>query len=829
MFVGRDDEITDVRGDLADRGIVVLTGPAGIGKTTLARAAVHGTGPCAEGGALATLSWVPYLVFRRILDQELVGAPSTVARAVARRGFRTIVLDDLQWADDASLDVLAELAGSVRILATVRSGEERSRYTVDALACLGGVEVPVGPLPEPAARKLVEAVRPDLADTAVEILLDLAAGNPLLLGALDTTTRGAPDLSSALMARVDGLTPRACDALDRLVVLGRPADAALLGPGTEELLSTPLVREENGLVSIRHALLGEVLVDAMGARAHRVRGMLAAEVDDGEAAHLLAAAGDRSQARERALVALSSTRSAADRLQLLELVIGCAAEGCQDIPFRLEASELACDLSRFAKVPGLCTVPTDDPVERGSLKLMEARAAWQTADLERCERLIEQALCDLSGSETPAEAFALAGSTILATRIFLDGRPVLERAREAVALADRVGAHQQFARLRLASVLSTSGESGWDELYRSVISDAIRRGDRSDARIATTSLALAHWMTGDAHTAYALFRDDVDRGPGHDHDGLWLASHAYMAVIGLLTGVPAPVTIRRHRFLLDEEPKFRNRAILVAAVGVSLVDLGRAPDAEDLTSQIVDGPTARPADHAIGHWLRAEIAWASGRFEEVVAIGRACRGDLNHPAAAQARLLGRHAARQNGQGIAFGTLPMLAPGWQGANTEWQALDEAASGNLDAAIEGFDIAARQWEDQDVRSHTRCLWAAGELAAATGAPDATDRLSAAAEAAEGHGLFPLADRCRAALRLVGTTGRAHTRVGSAGLTARETSALRLVGDGCTSVQIAAALSVSVSTVNSSIRNAVQKLGVTNRIAAAAELATIDQDPG
>ena len=55
----------------------------------------------------------------------------------------------------------------------------------------------------------------------------------------------------------------------------------------------------------------------------------------------------------------------------------------------------------------------------------------------------------------------------------------------------------------------------------------------------------------------------------------------------------------------------------------------------------------------------------------------------------------------------------------------------------------------------------------------------------------------------------------------LTTRETDALRLVADGCTSKQIAERLEIAPSTVESHIASAVRKLGARNRRQAAAML--------
>ena len=56
---------------------------------------------------------------------------------------------------------------------------------------------------------------------------------------------------------------------------------------------------------------------------------------------------------------------------------------------------------------------------------------------------------------------------------------------------------------------------------------------------------------------------------------------------------------------------------------------------------------------------------------------------------------------------------------------------------------------------------------------------------------------------------------------GLTARETEVLRLLAEGATDAAIAAALSISVNTVNKHVASILAKTGAANRTAAAAAL--------
>lgn len=131
--------------------------------------------------------------------------------------------------------------------------------------------------------------------------------------------------------------------------------------------------------------------------------------------------------------------------------------------------------------------------------------------------------------------------------------------------------------------------------------------------------------------------------------------------------------------------------------------------------------------------------------------------------------------------------------------------------------------------DVRSEARCRWAAADEARLAGAGDAVGRLRAAVELAERRRLGPLVARGRRSLRAAGVTSRARSAPGRGGLTAREDEVLRLVASGRSSPEIAAALGIKVSTVESFVRSATRKLDAPSRLAAVAQLGALDQESG
>jgi DNA-binding NarL/FixJ family response regulator len=98
---------------------------------------------------------------------------------------------------------------------------------------------------------------------------------------------------------------------------------------------------------------------------------------------------------------------------------------------------------------------------------------------------------------------------------------------------------------------------------------------------------------------------------------------------------------------------------------------------------------------------------------------------------------------------------------------------------------------------------------------------DALRRAAELAEGLGATPLRDRVAELARRarVTLTGEGDSHRAGFGLTAREVEILRLVTDGLANREIAERLFISVKTASVHVSNILGKLGVANRVEAAA----------
>ncbi|WP_039934197.1 ATP-binding protein, partial [Streptomyces viridochromogenes] len=119
-FAGRENELELVRRSLGGgpRGLVV-TGPAGCGKTRLAKEAVRGT-DCARAAGTPESRAIPFAAFAHLLPESV-----TLHRAVhLLSGVRTLLVDDAHLLDDASAALVHQLAvhGRTRLLVVATDG-----------------------------------------------------------------------------------------------------------------------------------------------------------------------------------------------------------------------------------------------------------------------------------------------------------------------------------------------------------------------------------------------------------------------------------------------------------------------------------------------------------------------------------------------------------------------------------------------------------------------------------------------------------------------------------------------------------------------------------
>ncbi|MEU9220462.1 LuxR C-terminal-related transcriptional regulator [Streptomyces sp. NPDC048376] len=189
-FTGRADELELVRRSVAaGRSGLVVTGPAGAGKTRLVAEAVRGT-DCVRAAGTPETRDIPFAAFAHLLPE-----PVTLHRAVhLLSGARLLLVDDAHLLDDASAALVHQLAvhGRTRLLVVATDGAP----VPSAVSRLWSGELlprlALEPLPhEETAELLTAGTDTALEPLTVDRLHRLAGGDLRLLRELLTAVREA--------------------------------------------------------------------------------------------------------------------------------------------------------------------------------------------------------------------------------------------------------------------------------------------------------------------------------------------------------------------------------------------------------------------------------------------------------------------------------------------------------------------------------------------------------------------------------------------------------------------------------------------------------------
>ena len=796
-------------------GLVVLVGAPGAGRSTLLRrVATIAPGPVHTGGGLAMLAGVPALALSRAVKARLpahdVPLLAEAVRSRVRGGL--LVLDDLQYADPATLAALPHLALHVRVVVALRTPHRIPDDTVTALRAAATAWLDIAPLSPATALDLARRTAGQVSEAALAAVVARAGGNPLAITALARQAgagRGGPDtdidqVAYAIAAALADLPRTARTALAALGLLGRPAPAALLGAGADALREAGLVTDDpDGLAPVS-GYFAETAAGLLDADAridlHRA---LAALTPDAEAARHLAAAGDHPGAYRRALTAADRV-GGGDRADLL--LFACDLPGVSIDPrVRLAAADalLAAGrphaAARVLSTPGPLGVEAD--VLRGEALLQAgdpagARAAVRPVPDAAAGTVVAardriQLLADLAAD--PAAALDTAGK--IAAR-YPTPPPGVAAALAAVRAAHRAPGWD----IALAAAAGNDADpltgrwSAW-LLVEHLAADARLTQAATAARDAATACAtdLAYsWQTrflAVADWAEVLQGSLVAPSPGAE-------------------GEAADRALRITAELTDRTLPADARGYAVAATALIEADTGLLAAAR--------ARLGTPDGHPATAWVAREAAWLDGQPDRAAQTPdtTSTAGLLTglHHITARWAAYDSGATARAAFATAFdidGPAPAIPAG----------LPTAARRTLTAWATGtgFTAAADAWSGTALREQIRCLLAAGLQD--TDPERAVTALLQAEHLADSAGLVVLAGRARRGLR------RHHvhrdTRSPRSGnhLTRRETDVLRLVAAGEPTRRIAGQLGISAETVDTHIRAGMRKLGARTRTEAAA----------
>ena len=796
----------------------MLVGESGIGKTTLLGFATEGF-DAAVGGSLGMLQFIPYLPLVRAVGPIGEPDPAMIAETVIDRvADGVLVLDDLHWADDATLAILDRLAGRMPVLAAVRTGDEGTERALTAARGSAMAELRVRPLAEDETVVLARRWRPELTPGDSRQLVARSGGNPLLI--VELARAGVTtSLTLALEHRLRALSARERACLDLLAIV----DVPLVMPGSgrvqARLHDLGLVVETERGFTIRHALISEVIVGHLDERGRRALHRRAAALTDDPAsrARHLMAAGRRKAAYDTAMAAVAAINGPSGlRAALLGLAAECAS-GPEAGRLRVEAAEALTSARLIASAER--ALGQDDDVAddlRVRRLAVQAQIRYSYGDSDGALFALESALALAEPGSAVAARLLVERAWVVTLR--REGLRAVELGREALAATRAAGQSDAAAQRVLGVAVSIVG-GDFDEymrLYESAAAAARRDGDVAEELFCGKLIVASH-ESGDQELGIRLGEGFVARAAAEGMIGLGQTIRASLVSLVYSHGDPERAA-RDGEALLGESIERRVRAMTAGFTAAALADLGRF-DAARRT--IAAGRTIVSEDIEGSfdiRWAEAELSLAVGHPGEALRLtsdflalfGHADYGDMSFMQVTHdwaAIDLGRDPGPLGppARSLHRQHLPTV--------TERQALRLLAGGRFEAAAATFTDAARAFEPYHRRSEIRCRWAAGESLRRAARPAEARAALETAERLAGDTWVPLARRIRRSLRLVGVR-RSAPRGTTGAITTREREVLELVASGLTNVEIAARLGVTTRTVATLVANAATKLGTRTR---------------
>ncbi|HSS62579.1 MAG TPA: AAA family ATPase [Candidatus Limnocylindrales bacterium] len=479
ILVGRDSDLSTLEDALlsalrGDGGVVIVGGEAGMGKTRLVnalatRARRLGCAVIAGGCAEAELS-LPYLPFLEAIGNYLpsvdvmalrerlgpaaeelaqlfpqLGRPATSAgdpsqakmrlfesmlmllRDAASRRALLVILEDLQWADPTTRELLDYATRRVRstnvlVVATYRTDEMHRKHallpTIQGWRRNGQVEmIDLTALSPEQVGEMVCAIfeEQSITDEFRDFLRDRSEGNPFVLEEMlrDALDRGdifrtetgwdrkalaeiriPPTVRDTILQRLERLSHDDVAVLAAASVMGRSFDLASLSEvarveesvalaALEASVTAQLIEQEDrvsGRYRFRHALTREAIYeDLVVPRRQQLHSRIA---------DVLA-----SRPQHVAVDLAHHLFNAGRNDEAVTMCVAAAAEAVQARAYR-DSAELLERAAPFVR----------DPVERARMQCQAADSYWNNNESATAKRLLEQAIPDLEAAGSMVEA-----------------------------------------------------------------------------------------------------------------------------------------------------------------------------------------------------------------------------------------------------------------------------------------------------------------------------------------------------------------------------------------------------------------------------------------
>ena len=628
-YVGRTDHRAAVAAAFAEPGhILLIRGEAGVGKSSLIAAERGGAATDVVDGVCLQLAGQPLALaaLEMIFDarggwpeaadaaeqspEQRLRAIRRWADALAPVGTATpttLLVEDLQWADETTCDFLVYLASTaarrrLSLVITLRDDETprvgRVQQACADLARLPGARnIQLQRLGFDEARELV-ALLTGSAEVDVAAWFERSQGNPYLLGEL-VRDPGAHRVKDVLLARVNALGPDAAELVRLAAVFGlwvADADlhsASVLPPdryarAVRDAVDVGVLVVEGADYAFRHSLMCEAVLAQLLPIERRILHEQAAQ-----------ALADRTADDVVTAIAVSVHWEAAG-------MPGRAAESC------LRAARKARSLNAFAEAWGHYQRALRLGEDGGlALALEAAGTARLAGDPAAAATLLEEALTDRPGTD---HAGALER---LGCFLWEAGRTTQSLAAYAAA-ADALGSdvtavHAQVwgAQARAALIMAQFDEAV--RLADQAVEAARQHGTAAVLSDALTTRGTAGALLGDA-SALEVLREGIALARNVEDRGVLCRGYANLMVAYEVSGMPSQACaagLEGLRLLPEYGLELAVGAALACNAANMLIRRGHYARCEEVLAGLLDGRVVQGQGLHL-HLERAELQLRMG-------------------------------------------------------------------------------------------------------------------------------------------------------------------------------------------------------------------------